>query len=124
MRQVVPEILACPSIHISKVTICGYREQRARREQEKRDQKADWWEKKTDPAYTLPSPTKPHPSQVSFHSFMNYHVPTKNDNSFLIHFQTKYNITEEGKNKLEGALFFVCLAFSDIFPIAPLCLCD
>ena len=62
-----------------KQKFCGYREQRARREQEKRDQKADWWEKKTDPAYTLPSPTKPHPSQVRFHSFMNYHVPSKND---------------------------------------------
>ena len=39
-------------------------EQRARKLQEKKDQRSDWWEKKTDPAYTLPSPKKPHPSMV------------------------------------------------------------
>ena len=39
-------------------------EQRARKVQEKKDQRSDWWEKKTDPAYSLPSPKKPHPSMV------------------------------------------------------------
>ena len=39
-------------------------EQRARRLQEKKELQADWWEKKTDPAYNLPSPKKPHPSMV------------------------------------------------------------
>ena len=40
-------------------------EQRARKAQERKEQQADWWEKKTDPAYTLPSPKKPHPSMVN-----------------------------------------------------------
>ena len=53
-------------------------EQRARKLQEKKDQHADWWEKKTDPAYTLPSPKKPHPSMVTL----------MNSNIFTLDFTT------------------------------------
>ena len=45
--------------------------------QEKKDQQSDWWEKKTDPAYTLPSPKKPHPSMVlkDFSNTMSLNIP-------------------------------------------------
>ena len=57
-------------------------EQRARKLQEKKEQQADWWEKKTDPAYSLPSPKKPHPSMVIIN--IQYILVQKIVNFYLI----------------------------------------
>ena len=65
-------------------------EQRARKLQEKKEQQADWWEKKTDPAYSLPSPKKPHPSMVIIN--IQYILVQKIVNFYLIYIKKFFKI--------------------------------